>query len=465
MKSMHLSWLAILSFITMILFWVRYFTDLSNYWYIWFIVQAVIGIFIFANDGKAIGAFIILVLSLGMFIMVRTWESEEEIDKQIRLYEAVIATAIFIISLIAWIVWKPKPTRSCDVQEDRVYTGVNTFDDLLNTNVMFFKRELPSTFYYADKWGNVGDQTHVNEKTTNIMIELAKRGIFSIEGQSGYCDEKEGTIQRSYIQFFTTVDIANQLKHALFNDSRIWVAMEFPDGQVVENITKDDDDDDDIVVLTYDGGDPFTTFHLETLGENRKHISKYGNINAMVENELVCCMVIDRKECNDTMNVDEILLNHMRDRNIRHRSSKPWNVLVVCANQADFDKITEELANDTRQANVTLLRTKRTRKSKKLDSLVNNREDIDIDVVELAEVETLSKYLEETSRTFDSMFWAGCLDELDDLYKLLEGKQRDMRVYLMKKGKFVSDNPFVDQPIAMLEGVQPSRPHFFKLFH
>lgn len=165
------------------------------------------------------------------------------------------------------------------------------------------------------------------------------------------------------------------------------------------------------------------------------------------------------------------------------RSKKPYatqhlEVLVVCANlddQLDFDKIAKELAYETNQANITLLRLPQIelKREWKLEGFVKQdletiNPDIDIRIVRTVE-DNLANFLRDVDVDYNMMFWAGCNDGIDnsqlsDLDDLLSENNRNMTIYMMRNGEFMSQNPFTDKFIEMKESSDPKRPNTFKLF-
>lgn len=162
--------------------------------------------------------------------------------------------------------------------------------------------------------------------------------------------------------------------------------------------------------------------------------------------------------------------------------SKTLEVLVVCPNLEDmynFGKIVKELAHETNSANITLLRLPKMKKLKQKwileDFIKQDLEtidpDINIRIVKTAE-DNLSDFLMNEDAqvpSYDFMFWAGCNEAIDesqlsDLDDLLNENNPDMRVYMMRDGEFLDENPFTDKFIAMIESDRPGRPNFFKLF-
>lgn len=173
----------------------------------------------------------------------------------------------------------------------------------------------------------------------------------------------------------------------------------------------------------------------------------------------------------------------------RRRSAKPYSdkrleVLVVCANlddQFEFEKITKELAYETNQANITLLRLPKSKipnlkREWTLEGFVKQdlesiNPDIDIRIVQTVENNLVDFLMDENVQvpSYDMMFWAGCNDAIDerqlsDLDDLLNDNNRDMTVYMMRDGEFMSENPFTNKFIAMIESDDPKRPNIFKLF-
>lgn len=133
---------------------------------------------------------------------------------------------------------------------DKTYKAVKTYEDLLETNIQFLKGKLPGTWYYGATWGEGLDQkTHATDDTTKILLELHKKGIFTQDGQSAACGtynvEKEGEEMREYLLSdgvvgykqrsgvggFLPVELAQKLLPILKKDKRIYVNIQYPNGE------------------------------------------------------------------------------------------------------------------------------------------------------------------------------------------------------------------------------------------
>jgi hypothetical protein len=125
----------------------------------------------------------------------------------------------------------------------KVYDKVKTYDDLVKTNIMFLKGDIPATWYYFEKWGTGGDQqTHATAPITKSLLAIHDAGIFTEGGQSAHCHKKKyyapwhdanivATEQRSFLAGVMPVELARELLPILKADKRIYVEMIFPQNE------------------------------------------------------------------------------------------------------------------------------------------------------------------------------------------------------------------------------------------
>lgn len=216
---------------------------------------------------------------------------------------------------------------------DKVYKNVNTYNDLLKTNIEFLKGNLPETWYYGAKWGEGLDQkTHATDMTTQTLIALHKKGVFTVNGQSSQCDKNisEQTIypesagrvvaheQRSFVDGFLPVELAQKLVPILQKDKRIYIDIKYPndkdnfsnipykivakDWPGVFNVTRE---------KTEDGKwqEPYNMWDDSTYKEIVKNFGprKYPNITKILKEQAMINVII-KKYCKGP-EADNILLD------------------------------------------------------------------------------------------------------------------------------------------------------------
>lgn len=91
-----------------------------------------------------------------------------------------------------------------------VYSRVQTYNDLLLTNVAFLHNRFVPVFYYMDKFASE-DESH--KQSTQNLIDLHLRGIFSMNGQGNTCDAHEE--QRPYVEAIIPASILLPLQKKL----------------------------------------------------------------------------------------------------------------------------------------------------------------------------------------------------------------------------------------------------------
>jgi hypothetical protein len=69
-----------------------------------------------------------------------------------------------------------------------IYNLVKSYNDLLLTNIAFFKNKLASTYNYLDYFISETMEDHNFANFKDDLIELAKYGIYSVNGHSNYCE-------------------------------------------------------------------------------------------------------------------------------------------------------------------------------------------------------------------------------------------------------------------------------------
>jgi hypothetical protein len=244
-----------------------------------------------------------------------------------------------------------------DIQ-DNIYHNVKTFKDLLNTNLMFFKGELSSTYYYLAKWGEGEDQNNHAIVSTNNLIQLTEKyNVFTINGQSSYqnlneqpikealdniqsiemgiteyeknhcClhnifasffdsyfmdlisqrtvalhklehEENKVTKQRSFVEFFIEKESFDVIKTKMGKDNRIWYCVMIPELKLLTNMPTHK------VCLT----DDYTIFTVDKMWREY-HKSSYQNVDKILDTLYLCIIVC--KDFGSPYLADEILLEYM----------------------------------------------------------------------------------------------------------------------------------------------------------
>ena len=194
-------------------------------------------------------------------------------------------------------------------QMNEVYKTVKEYEDLLKTNVDFFKNKLPRTFYYHEPWGEGSDQNDHAIKSTRNLIELnSSYRIFTHNGQSNYHDEY--TTQRSFLDFYIEIDKFFELKPYLDTDNRIWYVADVPGvEEILSKFPRKKGKEIEEMVLTYEGDEPFTFVNRMRFKNYRfsKEVEEYPKI-LQIFNGLVSVSIICKY---DTL-ADEVLLEHMK---------------------------------------------------------------------------------------------------------------------------------------------------------
>jgi hypothetical protein len=239
-----------------------------------------------------------------------------------------------------------------------IYTNVKTFNDLLKTNLMFFRGELLETYYYCAKWGDGEDQNnHAIVSTDNLIQLTGKYNIFTVNGQSSYQnlneepikeavdnlhsiqmdiieyeknhnwlhnifakffddyimdlisqrtlafnrlehEENKVTRQRSFVEFFIEKESFDLIKSKIRKDNRIWYCVMTPELKILTNMPTHK------VCLT----DDYTIFRVDKMWREY-HESSYENIDNILKNLYLCIIVC--KDFGSTYLADEILLEYM----------------------------------------------------------------------------------------------------------------------------------------------------------
>ncbi len=182
---------------------------------------------------------------------------------------------------------------------NKIYKNVRNYKDLIEVNKEFIKGNVPYTHYYADSFlmeeDIEMDPLHIQNAGT--LLKLHDRGIYTIEGQSGFSAEPT-ILQRSYLEFFLNLTSAFMILPKLFSDDRIYISMTFPDKiRYIDNMP------DPVVVLTTDSGEPFTTWKREG-SRDYEYITEMGK-----DIPHVACFVIV-KNVGSLVTAADIVLQH-----------------------------------------------------------------------------------------------------------------------------------------------------------
>lgn len=239
---------------------------------------------------------------------------------------------------------------------NKVYKKVENFTDLLETNIKFFNRDIPCTYYYGATWGDGKDQNNHAIVSTKNLIELTQNHrIFTINGQSSYTNMNEEaveeatqkiekiekdiknhrsdyfifaeyfddvliklnksldiafenlkkehnkiTMQRSYLEFFIEESTYDSIIDKLIKDNRIWYCIIKPNYKIVTNIKTRK------ISLT----DEYTIFTVDTEWREYEK-SGYPNIDCLLD-KLYLCIIVCR-DFGTPYTADDILLEIVKE--------------------------------------------------------------------------------------------------------------------------------------------------------
>ena len=108
-----------------------------------------------------------------------------------------------------------------------IYSSVEDWNDLIETNLLFLSGEIEETFYHGGK---------LNSETTyflNDIIELNKKGLFTYTSQP-YVYNK----QRSYLSFHCERKLIKKLLNKLKENKKIYFSCR-TDDEYIDNIKQD----------------------------------------------------------------------------------------------------------------------------------------------------------------------------------------------------------------------------------
>lgn len=107
------------------------------------------------------------------------------------------------------------------------YGEIQTYEELLETNIEFLEGKREKTFYYGSEWEWRGDE---NKNITSTLVTLAKCGVFTYHSQLSTKD------QRSYLAFFMSSEMVEKIYAYLEANPCIWVQFEWKNGLVWSSI-------------------------------------------------------------------------------------------------------------------------------------------------------------------------------------------------------------------------------------
>jgi hypothetical protein len=108
--------------------------------------------------------------------------------------------------------------RMLEMATKRIYSQVETWGDLLYTNLAFLTNRMWGTYYYPARFSSE-DPAHAAASGNNL-IELAKLGVFTVDGQDSGCDEQQH--QRAYVYGYVPQAMEAALVARLREDPRIY---------------------------------------------------------------------------------------------------------------------------------------------------------------------------------------------------------------------------------------------------
>lgn len=186
------------------------------------------------------------------------------------------------------------------------YHNIQTYDELLQTNLDFFKGKIDSTFYYHEKW--TYEEDHFSS-STSTLVELTHNNVFTFNGQS------PSPNQRSYVEFLMPSEMVEKIYAYMEVDPRIWVQFEWKNGLLWSSI-----DSKKIALTRTDKKKVCTEWHNAEwqnvndgkIGNRIGGLWDYPNIEKILS-EMVYGVVICRDFNKD--NAEQILLDWISKKN------------------------------------------------------------------------------------------------------------------------------------------------------
>jgi hypothetical protein len=190
---------------------------------------------------------------------------------------------------------------------------VKNYDNLLNTNLMFFRGEIDQTFYYGAPWGKGDDQNNHAIVSTNNLIKLTEKyRIFTVNGQSNYSDNY--TKQRSYLFFYIEESMLEKIYNKLVKDERIWLICNRPvcneSSECLEIGSVDSSTNK--IVLTLDNDDHYSVWDREHSYRYEDNFS-YETVSKILKSLFYCSIIC--KNFSEELNADQILLDLLENIN------------------------------------------------------------------------------------------------------------------------------------------------------
>lgn len=164
----------------------------------------------------------------------------------------------------------PKYTKWLQ-QVQEMYQNINTFDQLLQTNLLFFQGKIPMTFYHY---------TPVYDVDLNSLIPLTKKGIFTMNGQSSLCTKD--VLQKPYLMGLIHNDTWNQVIQKLLKSREFYFqSYTFSTEDYQNTFPKEK------YVVTLEDGKPFTTLSESSLQGLWDTIEDYTYLSSTLKSNLL----------------------------------------------------------------------------------------------------------------------------------------------------------------------------------
>ena len=121
------------------------------------------------------------------------------------------------------------------------YKLVNTWNDLIQTNILFMNDDMIDTFYHC---APLDDET-LEQDFFKACLAVNKKGILTINSQP--YEDTHKCHKNSYIEFYTELDIGYKLYNYLSNDPRIFISYI----NYANNISQDNFEEDKFNLTHY----------------------------------------------------------------------------------------------------------------------------------------------------------------------------------------------------------------------
>jgi hypothetical protein len=210
--------------------------------------------------------------------------------------------------------------RMLHVATRRIYSEVKTWGDLLYTNIAFLTNRMWGTYYYLDRFSS--EDPAPAAASGNNLIELAKAGVFTVNGQDSSCDEQQQ--QRAYVDAYVPQAMEAALVARLHRDPRIYFrAINFSTMKVEDTVPEEFSDTAKngrtfVYCLTRDATDLSKCFTevmklqdaIEFELRSVRDVAPTRTVYDLVHNQSVYVNIFVRHWCEDS--ADGILLEHVR---------------------------------------------------------------------------------------------------------------------------------------------------------